>query len=92
MNLDLILGLLATGVPLLGLGYLMLAKQHGIYRMFVAMVLIGLGYLTMTGAINDIGAKITGSKSAIPMEAEAPAPAPAPTPAAPAPGAPAPAM
>lgn len=77
MNMELIIGLLATAVPLLGLGYLMLAKQPGIYRMFVAMVLIGLAYLTATGAINDIGAKVTGSGASTPTEAEATAPAPA---------------
>ncbi len=81
MNLDLIVGLLVTAVPLLAIGYFMLAKQPGIFRMFVAMILIGLGYLTATGAISDIGSKVTGNHVAA---------VPADTPAAPA--APAPAM
>ncbi len=81
MNLDLIIGLLATAVPLLGIGYFMLAKQPGIFRMFVAMVLIGLGYLSMTGALSDIGSQITGSGASTPTEAVAPEAAPAPAPA-----------
>ena len=78
MNMDLIVGLLVTAVPLLAIGYFMLAKQPGIFRMFAAMVLIGLGYLTATGALTDIGAQITGNAATAPVESVAPAPAPAP--------------
>ena len=81
MNSDLIIGLLVTAVPLLGIGYFMLAKQPGIFRMFVAMVLIGLGYLTATGAITDIGSQITGGTATTPTEAVAPAPPATPAPA-----------
>jgi hypothetical protein len=82
MNEELIVGLVALGVPFFAVGYLMLRKQAGIFRMFIAMLLIGLGYLTATGAINDIGAKVLGHKGmelpAEPAPAAAPATAPAP--------------
>ena len=83
MNEELIVGLLALGVPFFTVGYLMLRKQTGIFRMFMAMMLIGLGYLTATGAINDIGAKVLQHKPMqLPAEpAAAPAPAPTGTPA-----------
>jgi hypothetical protein len=54
MNMDLIVGLLVTAVPLLAIGYFMLAKQPGIFRMFAAMVLIGLGYLTATAPVESV--------------------------------------
>lgn len=98
MNLDLIVGLIVSGVPLLIIGYLMLKRQPGIYRMFVAMVLVGLGYLTATGAMTDIGHRIVGETEQMadkvapqPVKSEAPAPAaatPAEPPAAQAPAEP----
>ena len=60
MNEELIVGLLALAVPLLGGGYFALRNNTGIFRMFVAMTLLALGYLTVTGALNDIGATILG--------------------------------
>jgi hypothetical protein len=97
MNEELIVGLLALAVPLLGGGYFALRNNTMIFRMFVAMVLVALGYLTVTGALNDIGGTILGKapvaatveKTAAPAEKPA-APAPAPkveAPAAPAPAA-----
>ncbi len=94
MNQDLIVGLLATGIPLFAVGYLMLRRNAGVFRMFMAMLLIGLGYLTATGAMNDIGSKVLGTghemaTEAVPAAAPPPAtPAPAPAPAAPAPATP----
>ncbi len=92
MNEDLIVGLLATAIPLFAVGYLMLRRNAGIFRMFIAMLLIGLGYLTATGAMNDIGASVMGKvHQAIPETApvtapvSAPVTAPATPPAAPAP-------
>ena len=58
--MNLIIGLLATFVPLFVAGYLMLNRQPPIFRMFVAMLVIGVGYLWATGAVEDIGAKFTG--------------------------------
>ena len=79
MNKDLIVGLIVMFVPLFVAGYLMLRRQPGIFRMFMAMLLVGLGYLTLTGAVNDIGATILGKKER--MMAPAPVPATAPAPA-----------
>ncbi len=79
MNEALLVGLLALGVPLFGVGYFMLRKNPGVFRMFVAMLLIGLGYLTATGALSDIGHKIMGAEGEV-MPVESPAPA-APAPA-----------
>ncbi len=90
MNQELIVGLIALGVPFFAVGYLMLRKNPGIFRMFLAMMLIGLGYLTATGAMNDIGRKVLGMNDNLqdgPVPAATPAtPAPAtPTPETPAP-------
>lgn len=98
MNEELIVGLLALAVPLLGGGYFALRNNTGIFRMFVAMTLLALGYLTVTGALNDIGATILGKapvvapveKTVAPAPTEKPA-APAPAPKVEAPAAPAPA-
>ena len=80
MNKDLIVGLIVMFVPLAVAGYLMLGKKPGIFRMFMAMLLVGLGYLTLTGAVNDIGAQILGKKDQM-MMVPAPVPAAAPAPA-----------
>ncbi|NOT71820.1 MAG: hypothetical protein HOP09_11255 [Hyphomicrobium sp.] len=82
MNQELIAGLVALGVPLFAVGYLMLRRNAGVFRMFVAMLLIGLGYLTATGAMNDIGRKVMGTYGLPPLP-----PVPAAAPAAPAPAA-----
>ena len=88
MNKDLIVGLITTFVPLFAGGYLMLRKQESIFRFFIAMLLIGMGYLTATGAINDIGRTVLGKINydhATPMVPAGTAPAAAPAaPAAPA--------
>lgn len=76
MNSDLLAGLAVTFVPLATIGYLMLRKQAGIFRMYIAMLLIGIGYLTLTGGINDIGTKVLGHNVLTPAEDAAP-PAPA---------------
>lgn len=92
MNQDLIVGALALGVPLFSVGYFMLRGNAGIFRMFVAMLLIGLGYLTATGAISDIGRAILGSDAIlVPIEAPVAPAAPAAKTAAPAADASAPA-
>ncbi len=68
MSSDLIVGLLASFVPLFAVGYLMLNKKPPIFRMFVAMLLVGLGYLTATGAIEDIGKRLMGGGSPAAVE------------------------
>ena len=87
MSSNLIVGLLATFIPLFAVGYLMLKGKPPIFRMFVAMLLVGLGYLTATGAIEDIGARVAGgSEVAVPAEMQkAPEAAKAAAPAAEAP-------
>ena len=77
MNKDLIVGLIVMFVPLFVAGYLMLRKQPGIFRMFMAMLLVGLGYLSMTGAVNDIGSQVLGKKDQVMAPAPVPAAAPA---------------
>ncbi|MEQ1653229.1 MAG: hypothetical protein ABL897_12130 [Hyphomicrobium sp.] len=89
MNQELIVGLVALGIPLFAVGYLMLRKNAGIFRMYLAMLLIGLGYLTATGSMNDIGRQVMGidgmpAPVAVPA-ADAPAPAAPAAPATPAP-------
>ena len=92
MNQDLIVGALALGVPLFAVGYFMLRRNAGIFRMFVAMLLIGIGYLTATGAISDIGRAIMGNDAVVvPVETPVAPAAPAAKTAAPAADAPAPA-
>lgn len=105
MNEEILVGVLALGVPLFAVGYFVLRKNPGVFRMFAAMLLIGLGYLTATGALTDIGRKIMGAEgevmpAAAPVtatetpapaaEAEPPATEPEPEEAAPADEAPAP--
>jgi hypothetical protein len=75
MMTDLVMGLLVTAVPAFAVGYLMLNKQPPIFRMFIVLVLVGLGYLTATGAIEDIGAKVQGNSAPTPVAAPQPAPA-----------------
>ena len=60
MSQELLAGLLTLGIPLFGVGYLMLRSIAGIFRMFVAMLIIGLGYLALTGALADIGRTVLG--------------------------------
>lgn len=84
MNQELFVGALALGVPLFALGYLMLRRNRGVLRMYIAMLLIGLGYLTATGALSDIGNKLMGVGGEVnPTESTVPAPAPVVTPPAP---------
>lgn len=89
MTEELIVGLLALGIPLFGAGYLMLRRNAGIFRMFLAMLIIGLGYLGLTGALDDVGRTILGkagvatptADTAPATEETAPAPAPESAPA-----------
>jgi hypothetical protein len=83
MSEQLITGLLALGVPLLGGGFLALRNNTAVFRMFVAMVLIALGYLTATGAVEDIGTTVLGMvQGSAPAPAVVPASAPVEKPAA----------
>lgn len=77
MSENILVGLAALGIPLLAAAYLMLRRHAAVFRMVVAMILLGLGYLTATGAISDIGATLTGQPT-VPAVVETTSPVPAP--------------
>ena len=82
MNKEMIVGLVVTFVPLFAAGYLMLRKQASIFRFFLAMLVVGIGYLTATGAVNEIGAQVLMHKPVMLQEpATVPVTAPATAPA-----------
>ncbi|MEQ1710461.1 MAG: hypothetical protein ABL908_03570 [Hyphomicrobium sp.] len=71
-------GWLALGIPMLLFGLVFLRRQGGVFWMYLAACLLGLGYLTTTGAVSDIGTKalnIVNSASSPPMIAPKTAPA-----------------
>ncbi|MBX9682731.1 MAG: hypothetical protein K2X41_02975 [Hyphomicrobium sp.] len=87
MSENILVGLAALGIPLLAAAYLMLRRHAPVFRMVVAMILLGLGYLTATGAISDIGATLMGQpivpaviETPVPAAPAETAPTPAPTP------------
>jgi hypothetical protein len=78
-------GLLVLGVPLALLGLLFLRRNVPVLVFYFVMLVVGLGYLTTTGAVEDIG-KTSLDKAGMAAEkaaesAPAPATAPAPAPA-----------
>lgn len=91
------IGLLVIGVPALLIGGILLGRYRPVLWMYVAALIIGLGYLTTTGTVDEVGKQAIGyigtppaeTPAAAPEPAAAPAPEPAPS-AAPEP-APAPA-
>lgn len=50
-------GWLALGIPMLLFGLVFLRRQGGVFWMYIAACLLGIGYLTTTGAVSDIGTK-----------------------------------
>lgn len=66
-------GLLALGIPMLLFGLVFLRRQGGVFWMYLAACLVGLGYLTATGAVSDIGSKALSLVAA----SSAPKPVPA---------------
>ena len=83
MSEDLLIGLAATAVPLLAIGYLVLRRNPAVFRLFLALLLVGLGYLTATGALTDIGRMVQGKDAPAEATASEPAPTRAPAPATP---------
>lgn len=80
-----VIGILAIGVPALLIGGILLARHRAVFWMFFAALVVGLGYLTSTGTVDDVGKQAIGYIGTPPPEATpaaAPAPAPEPTPAA----------
>lgn len=55
---DLVLGIIAAGVPLLIIGAIALRKLPAVLAFYVALLAVGLGYLGTTGAMKDVGAKV----------------------------------
>lgn len=96
---DTTLGIIATAVPLIVIGFFALRRLPWIFAFFVALVAVGIGYLHTTGAIKDIGHEVRVSLPAglIPEHKKAEEAAPAeggamkalPPPAEPAPTPPA---
>ena len=100
------LGLIATAVPALIIGLILLGRYKPVLWMYIGAMAIGLGYLTVQGSIADIGQEIRAylpsEKAAEPAAAPepaptvapepepAPAPAPSPAPVEPPPASPAP--
>ena len=83
-----VIGILAIGVPALLIGGILLARHRAVFWMFFAALVVGLGYLTSTGTVDDVGKQAIGyigtpPPEATPAAAPAPAPAPEAAPAAP---------
>jgi len=52
-----VLGAIVVGVPLWALALIMFWKTYKLLFWFAfALIIVGLGYLSTTGALNDIGA------------------------------------
>ncbi len=66
-------GWLALGIPMLLFGLVFLRRQGGVFWMYLTACLLGIGYLTTTGAVSDIGTKALN----IYYSVSAPTPAPA---------------
>ena len=82
----LVAGWLAIGIPLLVFGLFFLNRHRPVMFMFFGACLLGLGYLTVTGAASDIGAKLLGARGpgalpSAPQLKPAPADVPARNPA-----------
>jgi hypothetical protein len=96
-----ITGFAVSAILLFALGFFLLRRQPAVRRMYYVMVLVGLGYLTAVGAIDDIGRRILGDTPIVVPEtttsttpttttpsvdtAPAPEPETAPAPASPTP-------
>ena len=70
-------GLIALGVPLLLLGLLFLRRNRAVLGFYIVALLVGLGYLTATGAVDEIGGIALEKAGKMTAEKD-PGPAPAP--------------
>lgn len=73
------IGLIVLGVPALLIGGIILGRWRPVLWFYVAALIVGLGYLTTTGAVDDVGKSVIEAIAAEP-EDEAPAAAPEPAP------------
>lgn len=79
----LVAGWLALAVPLFVFGLFFLSRYRPVLLMYLGACLIGLGYLTATGAVEDVGARLLGARDKVatpgattPSAATPPPPAP----------------
>lgn len=79
--METILGLLVIGVPALLIGGILLGRYRPVFWMFFAALIIGLGYLTTTGTVDEVGKQAVGYIGTPPAETPAAAPEPAAAPA-----------
>jgi hypothetical protein len=70
-------GLLVLGLPLALLGLLFLRRNVPVLVFYLVALAVGMGYLTTTGAVEDIGGAAL-EKAGMAADTAAPAPAPAP--------------
>ncbi len=83
-----IAGILALAIPALLIGLLFLRRNGLLLLFYVVLCAVGIGYLTTTGAVDEIGRKafeIEGRVPSIAPAEKAAEPAPAPDPATPEP-------
>lgn len=69
-------GWLALGIPMLLFGLIFLRRQGAVFWMYLAACALGVGYLTTTGAVSDIGTRALNLVNSA-TETTAPKPAPA---------------
>jgi hypothetical protein len=51
-------GILTLGIPPMIVGHFLLRRYRMLQWFFLALLLVGLGYLGATGAVNDVGAAV----------------------------------
>ena len=74
-------GLLTLGLPLLLLGLLFLRRNVPVFVFYLVALAVGLGYLTTTGTVDDIGGMALEKAGMVAEKAADTAPAPAAEPA-----------
>jgi hypothetical protein len=74
-------GLLTLGVPLALLGLVFLRRNVPVLVFYLVALAVGIGYLTTTGAVDDVGAFALDKAGMVAEKAAETAPAPAPAPA-----------
>jgi hypothetical protein len=55
---DTTLGIIAAAVPLIIIGFFALRRLPWIFAFFVALVAVGIGYLTTTDTMKEVGHKV----------------------------------
>lgn len=78
-----LVGLLALGIPAIAIGVVVLWRSRAVLLMYLAAMAVGLGYLNVTGAVDDIGAQVLSTMPqaaapVVPVAAPAAAPVEAP--------------